>query len=82
MKTNQTEIQKEVRTAVTKYLNALEDNQYATSSLYAELIAQVEESLFNCVMTHTERNISLSSNILGISRTTLRKKLKHYNIIE
>lgn len=44
--------------------------------LYEELIRRVERELIAQVMQHTQQNQSQATKILGLSRTTLRKKLK------
>lgn len=44
--------------------------------LHAELIRRVERELITQVMQHTQQNQSQTAKILGLSRTTLRKKLK------
>ena len=44
------------------------------------VLGQVEEPLFKVVMNYTNGNQSRASQILGINRGTLRKKLKTYSI--
>lgn len=51
-----------------------------TQNLYAEAIAKVEAQLFRQVLTHTSGNQLQASTILGISRVTLRSKLKALGI--
>ncbi len=50
------------------------------SELYDLVLAEVERPLFDFIMTHTKGNQSKAARILGISRGTLRKKLKVYDI--
>jgi Fis family transcriptional regulator len=41
---------------------------------------QVEQPLFETVMSYTGGNQSKAAQVLGISRSTLRKKLAQYEI--
>ena len=50
------------------------------SELYDLVLAEVERPLFEFIMTYTKGNQSKAARILGISRGTLRKKLKVYDI--
>ena len=50
--------------------------------LYAMVIAQVEEPLLTAVMSYTRGNQSKASEMLGLNRGTLRKKLKTYSLIQ
>ena len=49
--------------------------------LYAMVIAQVEEPLLTAVMSYTRGNQSKASEMLGLNRGTLRKKLKRYGLL-
>ena len=44
------------------------------------VIAEVERPMFETVMDYVNGNQSRASQILGISRSTLRKKLKIYDL--
>ena len=48
--------------------------------VYQLVLNEVEPSLLNAVMKFANNNQSQASRILGINRTTLRTKLKKYNI--
>jgi Fis family transcriptional regulator len=48
--------------------------------MYSLVLGEVEPPLFRVVLEYTDGNQSLASDILGISRATLRKKLKQYRI--
>lgn len=48
--------------------------------LYNLIMSEVEKPLVEKVMTYTNNNQSNAASILGISRGTLRKKIKLYNI--
>jgi Fis family transcriptional regulator len=43
-------------------------------------MGEVEPPMFRVVLEYTSGNQSLASEILGISRATLRKKLKQYRL--
>ncbi len=51
-----------------------------SKNLYAEAIASAESQLFRQVLQHTGGNQLKASTILGISRVTLRSKLKNLGI--
>lgn len=48
------------------------------SNLYKLVLQEVEEPLFETVLNYTRGNQSRAAEVLGINRTTLRKKLKQY----
>jgi Fis family transcriptional regulator len=68
-----------VTRAVRNYLNEL-DGQ-ATTGFYELVLSQVEAPLLREVMQHTRNNQTRASNMLGLNRGTLRKKLKQYNLL-
>ncbi|MDO8863874.1 DNA-binding transcriptional regulator Fis [Haliea sp. E1-2-M8] len=68
-----------VTRAVRKYLDQL-DGQ-ATSGFYDLVLSQVEAPLLREVMQHTRNNQTRASQMLGLNRGTLRKKLKQYNLL-
>jgi two-component system nitrogen regulation response regulator GlnG len=51
-----------------------------TGSLYEEAISRAERQLFRQVLTHTHGNQYKAALLLGISRVTLRSKLKQLGI--
>ncbi len=51
-----------------------------SDDLYAEVINNVESQLFSQVLRHTEGNQLKAAAILGISRVTLRSKLRSLGI--
>jgi Fis family transcriptional regulator len=67
-----------VRHAVDAYFKNL--NGHSCEGLYAMLLSEVEKPLLESVMQHTGSNQSRSAEVLGISRSTMRKKLKQYHI--
>lgn len=46
--------------------------------LYQFVLEEVETPLFRCVMEHCKYNQSRAALMLGVSRGTLRTKLRHY----
>ena len=71
-------LQKAVRDALAHYFDQLDGT--APNDLYQLVIQQVEQPLFESVLNHTGGNQSKAATLLGISRSTLRKKLAHYEI--
>jgi len=67
-----------VRRAVEHYFHLLGDHQ--TSGLYQMVLAEVEAPLLQAVMRQTGNNQSRAADLLGINRTTLRKKLRTYKL--
>ena len=67
-----------VRTALENYFTHL--NGHGTQDLYRMVLEEVERPLFHCVMQHLGGNQTRAAEVLGISRSTLRKKLALYGI--
>jgi len=67
------------RLSLQKYFEDL--GQEVPSSLYAMVIAEVEGPMLQVVMKYAKNNQSQASEILGLNRGTLRKKLKEYDLI-
>lgn len=67
-----------VQDSINDYFQALNGHQPA--DLYRMVLEQVEAPLLKAVLEHCEQNQSRASEILGINRGTLRKKLKQYDI--
>lgn len=63
-----------VRDALRFYLRSMADHE--VTGLYRMVMAEVEEPMIAVVMEHTKGNQSAAAEVLGISRGTLRKKLK------
>lgn len=49
---------------------------------YAILLEEIERPLLEVLINHTHYNQVKMAQILGISRGTLRKKLKQYGLLE
>ncbi len=63
-----------------KYFKDL--NGHKPGDLYELVLGEVEAPLFKTVMDHTQGNQSRAAEILGLNRATLRKKLKHYCLLD
>lgn len=66
----------QVKYALENYFQHLEGEM--PSNLYKLVLQEVEEPLFETVLNYTRGNQSQAAEVLGINRTTLRKKLKQY----
>jgi|TARA_B100001094_G_scaffold73940_1_gene70318 Fis family transcriptional regulator len=69
----------EVRKAMKRYFSQL-DQKNVPIDVYQLVLNEVEPPLLDSVMKFSKDNQSKASRILGINRTTLRTKLKKYNI--
>jgi Fis family transcriptional regulator len=69
-----------VQTALSCYFSDLAG--HPPGDLYDMVISEVERPLFEAVMNHVRGNQSKAAKILGINRSTLRKKLEHYKLIQ
>ena len=69
----------EVRKAMRRYFNQL-DEKNMPINVYELVLKEVEPPLLKSVMKFAKNNQSKAARILGINRTTLRTKLKKYNI--
>ena len=67
-----------VRSAVRQYLQDMGDHQ--PEDLYRLVLSQVEKPLVEEVLRWAHGNQCRSATALGISRGTLRKKIKEHNI--
>lgn len=70
-------LSQQVINAVKGYLNAV-NNKNSNLNLYQLIIEEVEAPLFRTVMEMTRYNQSKAARVLGVSRGTLRTKLKRY----
>jgi len=55
-------------------------NGHSVSDLYRMVLSEVEQPLFETVLRETNGNQSRASEMLGISRSTLRKKMALYKL--
>lgn len=79
VKTQKTEpLREAVRDALDRYFEQLDGT--APNDLYQLVMQQVEQPLFEAILGFTGGNQSKAATLLGISRSTLRKKLAQYEI--
>ncbi|MCA0403498.1 MAG: Fis family transcriptional regulator [Proteobacteria bacterium] len=67
----------QVVNSVKNYLNVV-GNKNANLNLYQLIVEKIEAPLFRTVMELTRYNQSKAARVLGVSRGTLRTKLKRY----
>ncbi len=67
-----------VKQAVELYFAQL--NGHAAANLYDMVLSEVEKPLLETTLQQTGYNQTKAAKALGLSRSTLRKKLEHYNI--
>ena len=72
-------IQDSVRRSVNRYFKDL--NGHQPQELYKMVLHEIEPPLLEVVMDRTGGNQTLASEMLGINRGTLRKKLKQYKLL-
>ena len=77
---NHRTLKESTETALQEYFKTLNGN--APNGLYKLVINEVELPLIEAVMTFTNKNQSQAAEILGINRSTLRKKLKLFELIK
>ena len=68
----------QVQTALQNYFYQLDGHEPA--NLYKMVLSEVEPPLLETVMMYTQGNQTRAAEILGIDRSTLRKKLRHYSL--
>jgi Fis family transcriptional regulator len=71
-------IRRSVTSALELYLRDLDGHD--VNDLYHVVLNEVEPAILNVVMQYVEGNQSQAATMLGISRGTLRKKLKQYSL--
>lgn len=67
-----------VQAALELYFSDLDGHQ--ADDVYDMVIGQVELAMLESVMQHTRGNQTRAAEVLGINRSTLRKKLKVYDL--
>lgn len=77
---NSKPLRKHTEEALISYFSSL--NGDSPGELYDLVLGEVEQPLFKAVMDYTRGNQSQAAVILGISRGTLRKKLKNYSLLQ
>ena len=71
-------VSESIRIALEDYFENLEG--YAPDNLYALVLQEVEKPIFEVTLGHCSGNQSKAAKFLGMSRGTLRKKMKLYEI--
>jgi len=71
-------LRESVEIAMKNYFSQLEEQQPV--DLYNLVLAEVEAPLMESVMKFTRGNQTKASEVLGLNRGTLRKKLKAYGL--
>jgi len=69
-----------VRQALESYFGTLKGQ--SPDNLYDLVLAEIEVPLLEAVMEYTRGNQSRAAILLGLSRGTLRKKLKIYGMLD
>lgn len=77
--TQQRSLRDHVEFAMRNYFANLDGEQ--ASNVYDMLLAEVEAPLLEVVLEYTRGNQTRASDILGINRGTLRKKLKDHGLM-
>jgi Fis family transcriptional regulator len=67
-----------VRLAMRTYFARLDGHE--VTNLYAMVLSEVEKPLIETVLEQCGHNQSKAAQILGLSRSTLRKKMTQYGI--
>ena len=67
-----------VKVALEKFFDDIGDHQ--PGDLYRMVIGEVEQAMLQSVMNYANGNQTRAAEILGINRSTLRKKLKQYHL--
>ena len=75
---NQT-LRRAVTDSLNEYINRLEG--HAPANVYDMVLEQIEVPLLKVIMRYVRGNQCKAAIILGISRGTLRKKLKQYGML-
>lgn len=68
-----------VHHSLSNYFEQL-DGQPVTD-VYQMVLTEIEAPLFETVMAYTKDNQTKASQLLGLNRGTLRKKLKQYGLL-
>jgi len=68
-----------VQSALDLYFVDLDGHE--AEGVYDMVVGQVEQAMLESVMLHTRSNQTRAAEVLGINRSTLRKKLKLYGLL-
>lgn len=67
-----------VQDALATYLHNMDGHDIR--DLHRLVIEEVERPLFETVVRHAQGNLTLAARMLGLTRSTLRKRLTHFGI--
>lgn len=67
-----------VKQTVSRYLEQL--NGHDVLDLYEMVLSEVEKPLLQAALEHSGHNQSKAAKMLGLSRSTLRKKMEIYGL--
>jgi len=75
-------LREQVQSTLEAYFRRLEGHvpSHVPSNLYKLVLQEVELPLLETVMRYTRGNQTRAAEILGLNRSTLRKKLKQYGV--
>ena len=68
-----------IRQAMTQYFHDLDGE--APAAVYDMVLARVEKPLLEIVLDYAGGNQARAAEVLGLDRTTLRKKMKLYQVL-
>lgn len=68
-----------IKTSLELYFSDLDGHQ--PNDLYQMVLQEVEKPMLEAVLRHTRGNQTKAAGILGINRSTLRKKLEIYGLM-
>jgi Fis family transcriptional regulator len=77
-KLNRAPLRECVHDTINDYFSDLDG--YPSTGLYRMVIAEVEAPLLASVLRYVRNNQSKAARLLGITRTTLRKKIRQYQL--
>lgn len=76
---SQATLRETVAATMQRYFHHLDGE--TVTDLYDMVLAEVEAPLLSSVMEYVHGNQTHASQMLGLNRGTLRKKLKRYNLL-
>jgi len=71
-------IRRSVTSAIERYLQDMDGHE--VTDLFHVVLSEVEPAILDVVMRYAEGNQSEAAEMLGVSRGTLRRKLKLYGL--
>ena len=75
---NETEMARVVRRAIDGYFRDLDGE--TPHAIYDMVIASVERPMLEVIMKQAQGNQTVAAEMLGVSRSTLRRKLAEHNL--